>query len=102
MALRPYSRERYIKNFTMMTTVDQAPKIAHLGSVLEVVNKSESLKETLMMVAGSVVEPQMKWGNFSKGGEALRNATHIMRTLRGYIKGICSDGFESSITKRRH
>jgi len=50
----------------MMTTVDQAPKIAHLGSVLEVVNKSESLKEALMMVAGSVVEPQMKWGIFPK------------------------------------
>jgi len=104
ITLRPYFRERYLENFTMMTTVDQIPNIFRRGLVLEVVNELEPLKKGIVTAAGgrgSVGGP-MGWGKIAEGIEGLCGVTRAVQTLGRNIKGILSDGVQSSTMKRRH
>jgi len=105
MALQPYFRERYLKNHTMMTVVDQSPNLFGLGSVLEVVNESESLKEHIVAAAGGrgpVIGAPMGWGNVVENVEALYGAARVVQTLGRQIKSIVRDGVQSLIVKRGH
>jgi len=105
MALEPYFRERYIKNHTMMTMVDQSPNIFSFGSVIEVINELELLKKGIVATAGScgsLIGTPMGWGKLANGVEGLYGAARVVQTLGGHIKSIFSDGVQSLPMEGRH
>jgi len=89
----------------MMTMADQSPNIFSFGSVLEVINESELLKEGIVAAAGgrgNLIGMPMGWGKFAKDAEDLYGVARVVQTLGGHIKNMIRDGVWSLLMKGRH
>ena len=96
-ALLPYSRERYLQNHIMLSTVDKLHKVYSTDAEpvvwartvgVEVLNELDSLKAAMMTVAGAQssvgdIKASAGWDVAAKGLETLITGSRLAHSMSG-------------------
>ena len=116
--MKPYARERYLENHTMLSVCDKLHKIYSFTSEpvvwarsvgVEVLNELDTLKAALVLAAGSErrkkAPGQVGWEVAATGIEMFAKSVDNLRTVGGALGTVLGTGlknvFQQAVNSRR-